>query len=83
MHRHFLPSEYRDFFIMIDRCEREVELKTRGFHLNLKSKLCQIVVLTSVLCNKRVTECELITHSSKDTEQILKYLLANRDEMEK
>ncbi len=75
MQVHFLPGEYREFFLMIDHCERDVELRTGGFHLNLKSKLCQFVVLTSVLYNKRVSECELITHSAKDTEKIIKFFL--------
>lgn len=76
MHKFILPGGCRDFFLMIDQCEKEVELLTKeGFHLNLKSKLCQYVVLTSVFCNKQVKECELVTHSLEDTERILKFLL--------
>lgn len=79
MHRFFLPGGCREFFLMIDQCDREVELLTReGFHLNLKSKLCQYVALTSIFCNKKVKECELVTHSGKDTERILKFLIEDK-----
>ncbi len=75
----FLPGGCRDFFLMIDRCDKEVELLTReGFHLNLKSKLCQYVALTSIFSNKKVKECELVTHSWNDTERILKFLIESK-----
>lgn len=72
--RFLLPPGYREFFIMIDQCEREVELITKnGFHLNLKSKLCQFVALTNIFSNKEVKECEFITHSLEDTCKMIKF----------
>lgn len=67
-----LPGKYREFFRMLDSCEREVELITYdGYHLNMKSKLAQYVAMIYVFQNKRIEKCELITHSMEDTVRIV------------
>lgn len=78
MHGFLFPGKCRDFFLMIDSCEKEVELYTEeGFHLNLKSKLCQYVAFTSIFCSKKVSECSLITHCEADTARILQFFLVH------
>lgn len=76
MYHTILPENLKEFFHVIDGCEREVELLTKdGFHLNLKSKLCQYVALTSIFCNKKRKECAIVTHAEKDTERILRFMV--------
>lgn len=76
---YLLPAYYREFLHVIDACEREVELVTPdGCHLHLKSKLAQYVAFLRVFQNRKIVECELITHSREDTFQILSYFLENR-----
>lgn len=78
MHGFLFPGKCRDFFLMIDSCEKEVELYTKeGFHLNLKSKLCQYVAFTSIFRSKKVKECSLITHCEADTTKILQFFLSH------
>ncbi len=77
MQQFMLPAGYREFFLMIDQCEKEVELYTgEGFHLNLKSKLCQFVALTSVFYEKKIEEYELITNCEEDTVRLLRFFVS-------
>lgn len=79
MHGFVGPGSCRDFFRMIDRCEQEVELRTKdGFSLNLKSTLCQYVAWVEVFANRNKKECELITHCEEDTERIVRYFVNHK-----
>ncbi len=75
--QHFmLPAGYREFFLMIDQCEKEELYTGEGFHLNLKSKLCQFVALTSVFYEKKIEEYELITNCEEDTVRLLRFFVS-------
>lgn len=65
------------FFKVIDSCEGRVELLTgEGDRLNLKSKLCQYVSLTSILkSDVEIPELEVVACEQEDTEKIIKFLM--------
>ena len=65
------------FFKVIDSCQGKVELITgEGDRLNLKSKLCQYVSLTSILkTDVEIPELELVAYEPEDTEKIIKFLM--------
>ncbi len=47
-----------------------------GDRLNLKSKLCQYVSLTSILkTDVEIPELELVAYEPEDTEKIIKFLM--------
>ena len=55
------------FFKVIDSCQGKV---------NLKSKLCQYVSLTSILkTDVEIPELELVAYEPEDTEKIIKFLM--------
>ena len=62
------------FFKVIDSCAGKVEL----IRLNLKSKLCQYVSLTSLLkSDVEIPELEVVAYEPEDTERIIKFLMTN------
>ena len=65
------------FFKVIDSCQGKVELITgEGDRLNLKSKLCQYVSLTSILkTDVEIPGLELVAYEPEDTEKIIKFLM--------
>ena len=66
------------FFNVIDQCEGKVELVTEnGDRYNLKSKLSQCVSLAKSVFGGNISELELITHNSADTNKIYRYMLNN------
>lgn len=70
------------FFKVIDSCAGKVELITgEGDRLNLKSKLCQYVSLTSLLkSDVEIPELEVVAYEPEDTERIIKFLMTTRNE---
>ncbi len=68
------------FFKVIDSCEGKVELITsEGDRLNLKSKLCQYVSLTSLLNSAvEIPELELVAYEAADTEKLIRFLMENQ-----
>lgn len=49
-----------------------------GDRLNLKSKLCQYVSLTSLLnSDVEIPELEIVAYEPEDTERIIKFLMTN------
>lgn len=73
-------SNVEGFFEVIDSCEGKVELITsEGDRLNLKSKLCQYVSLTSLLNSAvEIPELELVAYEAADTEKLIKFLMENQ-----
>ncbi len=67
------------FFKVIDSCKGKVELLTgEGDRLNLKSKLCQFVSLTTLLkSDVEIPELELVAYEPEDTEKLMKFLMEN------
>lgn len=68
------------FFKVIDSCKGKVELITgEGDRLNLKSKLCQFVSLTTVLkSDVEIPEMELVAYEAEDTDKLIKFLMENQ-----
>lgn len=61
---------------VVDSCKGEVELITgEGDRLNLKSKLCQIISLSSIFpMMKEIPNLEIIAHEPEDMEKIAVFL---------
>ncbi len=70
-------SDVEGFFKVVDSCEGRVELLTsEGDRLNLKSKLCQYVSLTSLLkTDVEIPELEIVAYEPEDTEKIMNFLI--------
>lgn len=69
-------NDVEGFFHTIDGCEGKVELITgEGDRLNLRSKLCQYVSLSSILrMDDQIPELELVAYEPADAEKILQFL---------
>jgi len=63
-------------FQVIGNCKGEVELITgEGDRLNLKSKLCQIISLSSIFPQmSEIPNLEIIAHEPEDMEKIATFL---------
>lgn len=70
-------KDVEGFFKVIDSCEGRVELITgEGDRLNLKSKLCQFVSLTSILkSDVEIPELEVVAYEPEDTEKMIQFLM--------
>ena len=70
-------TDIEGFFHTIDGCEGKVELITgEGDRLNLRSKLCQYVSLSSILrTDAEIPELELVAYEPEDAERILQFLM--------
>lgn len=66
-------------FEVVDECVGTVELVTgEGDRLNLKSKLCQIISLTSIFSgNIEIPELEIIAHEPEDVDRLIKFMMGN------
>lgn len=63
-------------FDHIDACKGKVELVTNeGDVLNLKSKLCQIVMVANILENPIVKEMHLRFYEDEDFAKTMKFLM--------
>jgi hypothetical protein len=62
---------------VINQCVGTVELVTpEGDRLNLKSKLCQYITLTSIFTSAtKIPEIELIAHEKEDVDRLLAYMM--------
>lgn len=70
-------SDIDGFFKVVDSCSGRVELITgEGDRLNLKSKLCQYVSLTSILKpDVEIPDLELVAYEPEDTQKIIQFLM--------
>lgn len=69
-------KDVNKFFEVLDDCKGKVELITsEGDRLNLKSKLCQYIMLTKAFSEAKIDEMELIIHEPEDTDKLLNYLI--------
>ena len=66
-----------EFFAVVDKCQGQVELVTGdGDRLNLKSKLCQFISLTSIFSSAAtIPELEIVAHEPEDMKILLDYLM--------
>ena len=61
-------SNPEEFLKVIDSCE--------GNRLNLKSKLCQLVSLSTIFSSAaKIPEMEIIAHELEDSKKIMDYLM--------
>lgn len=66
------------FFKVVDHCSGKIELVTdEGDRLNLKSKLCQLISLTSIfsLDASAIPEMEIIAYEADDAKKLLDYIV--------
>lgn len=70
-------TDIEGFFKVIDSCQGKVELLTgEGDRLNLKSKLCQYVSLTSILkSDVEIPELEVVAYEPEDTDRLIRFLM--------
>lgn len=65
-----------DFLAVLDSCVGNVYLITRdGDHLNLKSKLCQLVGLTQIINNGSIGEAYLVCEKKEDETKLFRFNL--------
>ena len=65
-----------EFLKVIDSCKGQVELITADGDLNLKSKLCQLVSLSTIFESaSTIPEMEIIAHEAEDSRKIMDFLM--------
>lgn len=69
-------SDIQGFFDVVDSCKGTVELITKdGDRLNLKSKLCQILSMTSVFPQiSEIPDIEVVAYEQEDVEKLVRFL---------
>ncbi len=64
------------FLAVLDTCEGNVYLVTReGDHLNLKSKLCQLVGLTQLIEGGKIAEAYIVCENPDDERKLFRFNL--------
>jgi hypothetical protein len=72
LHNVDVPS----FLSVLDSCEGNVYLVTReGDHLNLKSKLCQLVGLTQLIEGGKIAEAYIVCENPSDETKLFRFNL--------
>ena len=65
-----------EFLAVLDTCQGNVFLVTReGDHLNLKSKLCQLVGLTQLIEGGKIAEAYIICENPEDEAKLFRFNL--------
>lgn len=65
-----------EFLAVLDTCEGNVFLVTReGDHLNLKSKLCQLVGLTQLIEGGKIAEAYIVCENKDDESKLFRFNL--------
>ncbi len=68
--------DFDDFIKAIDECKGDVYLETKdGDVLNLKSKLCQMLGLSTILSNSEVTEATIRCTDPDDETMLFRFNL--------
>lgn len=68
--------DFDDFIKAIDSCKGDVFLETaEGDILNLKSKLCQMIGLATILSNTEITEATLRCTNTEDETMLFRFNL--------
>ena len=61
------------FLAVLDTCKGNVYLVTReGDHLNLKSKLCQLIGLTKLIEGGKITEAYIMCDNKEDESKLFR-----------
>lgn len=67
-----------EFLAVLDTCEGNVFLVTReGDHLNLKSKLCQLVGLTQLIEGGKIAQAYIVCENQEDEAKLFRFNLFN------
>lgn len=62
------------FLTVLDTCKGNVFLVTReGDHLNLKSKLCQLIGLTQLIEGGKITEAYILCDNPEDESKLFRF----------
>ena len=68
--------DFEDFIKVIDTCKGDVYLETKeGDILNLKSKLCQMIGLSTILSNTEISEATLRCTNPDDETMLFRFNL--------
>ena len=68
--------DFDDFISVIDKCKGDVYLETNdGDVLNLKSKLCQMIGLSTILKNTEVAEATIRCTNTEDETMLFRFNL--------
>jgi hypothetical protein len=69
-------NEPQKFFEVLKNCKGKIELVTsEGDRLNLKSTLCQYIMLTQMFTEAKIDEIELLVSEPEDLNLLLNYLV--------
>ena len=64
------------FLAVLDTCKGNVYLVTReGDHLNLRSKLCQLVGLTQLIEGGKIAEAYIVCENKEDESKLFRFNL--------
>lgn len=68
--------DFKKFMEAIDQCKGDVFLVTsEGDRLNLKSKLCQVIGLTSLIEGGRISEAKIVCENTEDDSFLFRFNL--------
>ncbi len=68
------------FLAVLDTCKGNVYLVTReGDHLNLKSKLCQLIGLTKLIEGGKITEAYILCDNKEDESRLFRFNMFGED----
>lgn len=68
--------DFNDFIKAVDECKGDVYLETSdGDVLNLKSKLCQIIGLSTILNNAEILEADIRCTNPEDESLLFRFNL--------
>ncbi len=68
--------DFEDFIKVVDECKGDVFLETiDGDILNLKSKLCQIIGISTILKNTEISEATIRCVNSEDETKLFRFNL--------
>ncbi len=63
-----------NFLAVLDTCKGNVYLVTReGDHLNLKSKLCQLIGFTKLIEGGKITEAYILCDNKEDESKLFRF----------
>lgn len=68
-------TDIEKFYQIVESCKGKVELVTdEGDRLNLKSKLCQYVSMSSILSGESSLKLELVAYEEEDIEKLRRFM---------
>jgi hypothetical protein len=66
-----------EFFQVLNKCKGKIILTTEhGDELNLKSKLCQYIAISTMFSEAKIKELDLMISEPEDMSLLLQYLVS-------